>query len=108
MTKASESQLNALHGALAEALTPIIRDGVVVGGEGDNVVKITAPASYFAAAIALLKNNNITADPEQNEALRTLRDRLAKERQDRKGRLGSNQEAAALLEKQLGGVIDAS
>lgn len=103
MSKASEQALGELHGAVAQALTGIIRDGVVLGAtEEGEPIKTAASASYFAAAISLLKNNNITADPETNKALNELRDQLAKSRQDRKGNLASKTDAAALLERQLG------
>jgi hypothetical protein len=107
MSKASEDALGELHGAVAVALTSIIKDGVaVLGGKGEDVeaVKIDAPASYFAAAIALLKNNNITADPSSNAALNGLKEQLAKSRQDRKGTINSKQQAADRLEQQLGGM----
>lgn len=66
MNKATEDDLSALHGALAQALTGVITAGVkeVVrkkGDEPDEVVDLPAPAAYFAAAITFLKNNNITA-----------------------------------------------
>lgn len=64
MSKATEDDLSVLHGALANALTSVITDGVPVvvkGEEGDSVEKVPASAAYFAAAITFLKNNNITA-----------------------------------------------
>jgi hypothetical protein len=66
MTKATEDDLSTLHGAVAQALTAAITDGVkvVVRGKGDTpdeVEEVPASASYFAAAITFLKNNNITA-----------------------------------------------
>lgn len=64
MSKATEDDLGALHGAVARALTEVITEGVAMTvkvGEDTETVKAPAPASYFAAAITLLKNNNITA-----------------------------------------------
>ena len=71
MSKASEAELSDLHGALARGLTDIIKDGVEVPTK-EGSVKVTAPAAYFGAAVALLKNNNITADPSKNEELDAL------------------------------------
>lgn len=106
MSKASESDLGTLHGAVAVALTDVIQNGAVVGStDGGEPIKVTAPASYFAAAIALLKNNNITADPEKNAALSGLRQQLATQRQSKKGRLSGAtlDEARDRLERELGG-----
>jgi hypothetical protein len=79
MSKATEDELGALHGAIARSLTTVITAGVeeVVGkGEDAVVVKGPASAAYFAAAITLLKNNNITA-AQGNHALDALKQALA-------------------------------
>lgn len=82
MTKATEDDLSALHGAIARGLTDIIDKGVPVvvrGDEGDTVVKAPASAAYFAAGITMLKNNNITAG-KGNAELDALRLALEKKR----------------------------
>jgi len=79
MSAATEDDLGKLHGAVARGLTDIVTDGetVVVGkGEDAKAVKIAASAAYYAAAITLLKNNNITAG-KGNAALNELKQALA-------------------------------
>lgn len=66
MSKATEDSLGTLHGAVANALTDIVANGVkeVIRGrgeDGDQVVTVPASPAYLAAAITFLKNNNITA-----------------------------------------------
>jgi hypothetical protein len=102
MSKASEEALGELHGHLAVALTTVIKDGAQVLDREGEVKSITAPASYFAAAIALLKNNNITADPTRNADLADLEKQLSEQRQSSKSKLLSNQAAFEEFERQLG------
>ena len=71
MSKASEEKLAVLHGVVAEELTTIL------GTEA-------ATAAHFGAAIAFLKNNNITADAATNEGLNALKDKLARRRAEKK------------------------
>lgn len=49
---------------------------------GDKIVEVTIRPSpaLLGAAVAFLKNNNITADPETNEALSDLSKKLAARR----------------------------
>lgn len=79
---ATDEDLGGLHKAVAEGLTHIIQEGVVlrVDEESGEVIKAPAPPAYFAASIAFLKNNNITARKGQNDALDGLADALAKKR----------------------------
>ena len=94
MTKATEAKLAELHGAVADALT--------------TVVKVEEPsAAHIMAAITFLKNNNITADAESNAALSELSKQLAEKRKTQKGKLSpeSLQEAAAVFERDLPGFI---
>jgi len=58
---ASEQKLGDLHEAVADAFAEQVEDGV------EKVVR-PSPA-LLGAAVAFLKNNNITADATQNEAL---------------------------------------
>lgn len=72
---ASEKKLGALHEAVADALTEQVKGytQVEINREGDEVeIEVKASPALLSAAIAFLKNNNITADAEDNEALREL------------------------------------
>lgn len=107
--KATEEDLATLHGAIARGLTDIITEGVsiVVGkGEDATVEKTAAPASYFMAAITLLKNNNITADASKNKDLTDLTESLQRRRQASKGKMSpaTLDAAAEALERDLGGL----
>lgn len=88
MSKASEDDLSALHGAVARVLT----DAMVMS-EDDNGRPVLPHASYIAAAITLLKNNNVTAG-KGNQELDALRQALENKRTARRPTLS----AAALEE----------
>ena len=81
---ASASSLGELHKALTfelmEQLKP--REEPILNKDGEEVGTRTVRASpaVLGAITAFLKNNNITADPEQNEALRDLTEKLAQRR----------------------------
>lgn len=64
MSKATTDLMDALHALTAEKLADIIRNGVpIVNKETGEVTDYApAPASYIAAAIKFLKDNDITAD----------------------------------------------
>jgi len=102
MTTATENELGEMHGEVARQLTKIIRDGVEVD-KGEAVVTVTAPAAYFAVAVTMLKNNNVTA-AKDNEALKGLRDELAARRAKAKGKLNARvlEDVGAELDRQLG------
>lgn len=78
---ASEKKLGALHEAVASALTEQVEGYTEQTEEGERFVR-PSPA-LLGAAIAFLKNNNVTADAEENEALRDLGNKL-KERRSKK------------------------
>lgn|SRR6188474_3216413 len=109
MGKATEDALADLHGAVAEQLTAVISGGSVVGVNEDGTpIKVTAPAAYFAAALAMLKNNNVTADPGLNKGLSDLRKKLAERRDEGKAKMAdatSRTDAIAALERELGGML---
>lgn len=67
---ASESTLGTLHEKVARALTEQVEGYEEQTEEGTKLVR-PSPA-LLGAAIAFLKNNNITADAEDNAALREL------------------------------------
>lgn len=104
MSKASEEDLGHLHGAVARLLTDVVDNGVVVGVNDEGPVRATAPAAYVVAALAMLKQNNITADPATNAALSDLERKLTAKRQDAKRSLSADAlaDAAFSLEKDLG------
>ena len=103
MSKASADELASLHAAVAQGLSKAITDGVPVpvttkDADGEKVTVLEyapAGAAYYAAAIALLKNNNITADPKANKDLDDLRESLEKKRRDGKEGLKSLADATA-------------
>lgn len=81
---ASDKTLGELHEAVAVALKEQV-DGYiepVFNKEGEEVAeKVVKPSpALLGAAIAFLKNNNITADPAENAALRDLSSKLAARR----------------------------
>ena len=100
MSKASETALGELHGAVAVALTEIVQ-----GIRDENGRLIPAGAAHIAAAIAFLKNNNITADASSNAELDELTRTLKERRARGKGRLNLT-EAVEQLERDLGGQAD--
>lgn len=63
MSKASEKDLGELHGLITRKLSAAL--------EGDEVAGTT-----IANAIAWMKHNQITADPESNEGLNELQRQL--------------------------------
>lgn len=62
--KATTDLMDMLHALTAQKLADIIENGVpVYDREGNETGTIPAPASYIAAAIKFLKDNDITSDP---------------------------------------------
>jgi hypothetical protein len=102
MSKATEATLAELHGAVAVALTDAVQGGVTEDG-----LKVVASAAHIMAAITFLKNNNITADAESNQALSELGASLSKLRSGAKGRLSKSviDEVAEQLDRDLGGLM---
>lgn len=99
MSKATETKLAALHGAVADVLTSQITqqvEDVKFDSEGNEVptgvMVYTASPATIAAAIKFLKDNSVTADIEQNENLNSLRDALANKQ--KRSRLGNPTEEA--------------
>lgn len=72
---ASDKDLGELHSAVAVALKNVITNGVPTENG-----TAPAPPAYLGAAIAFLKNNNITADLTKNEDLQDLQNALNKRR----------------------------
>jgi hypothetical protein len=88
---ADETKLGQLHEKVATVLTDLL-DGQPITEEGEDgevkVVGVIAPsAAIITAAIQLLKNNNITCAPSENNALGELQAKMqerAKAREARK------------------------
>lgn len=76
---ASDKTLGELHQAVAVALQEQVVGYVDTSEDGKEVTIRPSPA-LLGAAIAFLKNNNITADPEENAALKDLGQALAARR----------------------------
>lgn len=87
---ASEKALNELHNAVANVLTHKmsvreVERVVKIDGEEQVVKETVEPtAAELAAAIAFLKNNNITAVPEEDSALAELQKQVAAARAKRR------------------------
>jgi hypothetical protein len=108
--KADERELATLHGEIARGLTGIIKDGAVVGDDGEGgVIRASASAAFYMAGITFLKNNNITADAGTNKELDDLTKALQERRQAAKGKMTRTtvQEVAAHFERELGAGFDA-
>lgn len=96
---ATDKELGALHKAVAEGLTQALQPHVTEEGK-----VILAPAAYFGAAIAMLKNNNITADPTTNKELQELQQALHNRRHKKLGS-AELQEAASEFARANGDMI---
>ena len=76
-TSASEAILKELHSQLAQELLDILRNGVpVFDKEGNETGTRKATAAELSVAVAFLKNNEITADLNDSDATRALREAL--------------------------------
>lgn len=64
-SRATNDLMDTLHRITAEELTDIIKKGIPVYNKetGEETGREPAPASYIAAAIKFLKDNDITSDP---------------------------------------------
>ena len=74
---ASDTLLKELHAQLAQELLDIVRNGVpVFDKEGNESGTRKATAAELSVAVAFLKNNEITADLNDSDATRELREAL--------------------------------
>ncbi|MBV1929748.1 MAG: hypothetical protein KUG81_09595 [Gammaproteobacteria bacterium] len=99
MSKATESKLASLHGAVAEVLTDQVKrtePETTFDSEGNCVetgeVVYSASPALVATAIKFLKDNQITCDITQDENMGKLKDALG--RKTKHSRLNSGQAAA--------------
>jgi hypothetical protein len=92
---ATDKDLGALHKEVAKTLTKAV--AVIEGEDGP----VLPPAAFLGAAIAFLKNNNITADVTTNAELAALEDTL-KQRRNKRLSAADLAEAAAQFERANG------
>lgn len=104
---ASEKTLGVLHEKVATALTEQVEgyEEPIINDEGDVVgqIKVRPSPALLNAAVAFLKNNNITADAAENESLRELNKQLAARRKDKKLPQAALDEAAMRYADMAGG-----
>lgn len=82
---ASDTLLKELHAELARQLLDVVRNGVpVFDKEGEEVGTRKATAAELAVAVTFLKNNDITADLNDSDATRELREALEARRKKAK------------------------
>ena len=85
MAGASEEVLKQLHAELANQLLDMIRNGVpVLDKEGEEVGIRKATAAELAVAVTFLKNNEITANLDDTDATKALREALEARRRKAK------------------------
>ena len=85
MAGASEEVLKQLHAELANQLLDMIRNGVpVLDKEGEEVGTRKATAAELAVAVTFLKNNEITANLDDTDATKALREALEARRRKAK------------------------
>lgn len=100
---ASTKVLGDLHEQVAKALSEQVQ-GYEEQTE-DGVKQVRPSPAVLGAAIAFLKNNNITADPEGNAALRDLNEKLAARRNKKLPQADLDQAAAQFAYSVGGGPI---
>ena len=82
---ASDATLKALHAVLAEQLLGMIQNGVpVFDKEGNESGTRKATAAELAVAVTFLKNNEITANLDDSDATKALREALEARRKKAK------------------------
>ena len=85
MSKATTAVLAELHSALAELLLDVVKNGVpTFDKEGNDTGRRVATAAEMSAAIAFLAKNEITADLNDSDATRELREALEARRRKKK------------------------
>lgn len=81
----SDAILKDLHAELAKQLLDVVRNGVpVFDKEGVESGTRKATAAELAVAVTFLKNNDITANLDDSDATRALRDALEARRKKAK------------------------
>lgn len=77
-SKATGDMLDLLHMLTAQQLADVIQNGIPVLNKetGEEIGRDPAPASYIAAAIKFLKDNDITAE-RHSERFNPLKDAIS-------------------------------
>ena len=88
MTKATIDELGTLHATLARVAK-------------DQLLAEEPSAAWGSVALAMLKHNSITADPEQNEGLKALSATLGARRAKRRITAGDLADVAAEVAEQM-------
>lgn len=91
--KATVARLCDLHNLITEALIEGCSAQEIEVEEGKKVRQLPS-AAILAVGLAHLKNNSITADPETNNKLRELQDKLQQRRTAGKASMTDLQDAA--------------
>lgn len=74
---ASTAVMAQLHAVLAQVMLDILKNGVIVGVDPEGgELRRNANAAEMGVVVTFLKNNSITSDIEQDEALREMNDML--------------------------------
>ena len=82
---ASDATLKALHAVLAEQLLDMIQNGVpMFDKEGNESGTRKATAAELAVAVTFLRNNEITANLDDSDATKALREALEARRKKAK------------------------
>ena len=82
---ASDATLKELHAVLAEQLLDIVRNGVpLFDKEGTEIGTRKATAAELSVAVAFLKANDITANLDDSDATKALREALEARRKKAK------------------------
>lgn len=82
---ASDATLKALHSVLAEQLLDLLNNGVpVFDKEGNESGTRKATAAELAVVVTFLKNNDITANLDDSDATKGLREALEARRKKAK------------------------
>ena len=90
MSKSTEQELSALHGAVAQALATQVSETVLITDEeGKKQLIHTVTPATLGVAIKFLKDNDITASIEDDENLGELDEKLKSMREKRSLRLVS-------------------
>ena len=85
MAAASDATLKALHAVLATELLDMVKNGVpVFDKEGNEAGTRKATAAELAVAVTFLKNNEITANLDDSDATKALREALEARRKKAK------------------------
>ena len=85
MAAASDATLKALHAVLAEQLLDMIQNGVpTFDKEGNERGTRKATAAELSVAVAFLKANDITANLDDSDATKALREALEARRKKAK------------------------